>query len=335
MAWYWNEFIYIGLWILALFFGLGAAVYAIVTKEEEGFTDASTDVKSFLDIYKIKEVCEVFQVVYEAEVNAERADGTNQRPEAEARERANKNIASKIPGGPLVCPPKIDESTDLKEQRDAFQKLPMNYLITIYATLLYSIVNLQMTYNKIVKTMVEANKAKAEGFEDICTAEEAAEKRKTQCKLPEELTPEEKAKIEAQYRTEIATKKQQMATALLEWMKPYKNQAKSEKESKAKDLATAISERETIRKKNKDAGEDVSDEDRKKQEQAEEKVTVLEEVVAYYAFTESYMNYSMGDMLTQCKKLISKIDVLKKKLEKGDTTLPQDSFVDFFQSPLH
>ena len=51
MAWYWNEFVYIGIWILVLFFGLGAAVYAIIMEEEE-FVDAGFDVGSFLNSYK-------------------------------------------------------------------------------------------------------------------------------------------------------------------------------------------------------------------------------------------------------------------------------------------
>jgi hypothetical protein len=43
----------------------------------------------------------------------------------------------------------------------------------------------------------------------------------------------------------------------------------------------------------------------------------------------------MDDMIKQCRRLTAKIDVLKKKLEAGDTTLPQESFMDYFASPLH
>ena len=335
MAWYWNEFVYIGIWVLVLFFGLGAAVYAIMTEEEEGFVDVATDVKSFLNFYKIDDVCKIFQFVYEAEVNAERANGNTQRSEAEARERANKNLKGKIVGGPLQCPADFPSSDDLKEQRDAFLKLPTNFLVTIYNTILYSLVNLQLTYNKIVKTMIEANKAKAEAFEDICTKEQAEEKRKTQCKLPEDLTPEEKVKLEAQYKADIIKKKQEMSVALASWMKEYLSNTQTMKNNQAKDLQKALLERETIRKKNKDAGEDVSDEDQKAQEAAEEKYTVLEEVVAYLAYTEAFMAYPIDKMIEQSNKLIAKINVLKKKLEAGDTTLPQESFMDFFESPLH
>ena len=336
MAWYWNEFVYIGIWILVIFFGLGAAVYAILmSDDEEGFQDQSFDVGSFLNLYKIKDVCEVFQPVYEAEVNAERADGTTQRSEQEARERAAKNIQGKIPGGPLQCPVQVSTSDDLREQRDAFQKLPDTYLITIYATLLYSLVNLQMTYTKIVKTMVAANQAKAEGFEDICTAEQAEEKRKGQCKLPEEVTPEEKQKIEERYKAEIAKKKMTMIQGLGKWMTDYKNGVIKSKNDNAKELQKALVERELIRKKNKDAGTDISDEDQKKQEAAEERYTVVEEVVQRLTFTETFMNSSMDDMIKQCRRLTAKIDVLKKKLEAGDTALPQESFMDYFASPLH
>jgi hypothetical protein len=336
MAWYWNEFVYIGIWILMIFFGLGAAVYSILTQDnEEDFVDASFDVATFLNAYKVKEICEVFAKVYEAEVNAERADGTNQRPEAEARERANKSLQGKIPGGPLQCPPTFPTTEDLREQRDAFKALPDTTLISIYATLLYSIVNLQMTYNKIVKTMVEANNAKKEGFEDICTKEEAEEKRKTQCKLPEEVSPEERAKIEAQYKQEIITKKQQLIAALGKWMGEYKSQVKSQRESKVKDYQKAVVARELIRKKNKDKGEDISNEDEQAQERAEENALTLEETVSYLAYTESYMNLSIDDAIKKSKDLMQKIDVLKKKLEAGDTTLPQESFMDYFVSPLH
>jgi hypothetical protein len=336
MAWYWNEYIYIGIWILVIFFGLGAAVYTILTSnEEEGFMDASFDVATFLNAYKVKDICDVFAKVYEAEVNAERANGTNQRPEAEARERANKNLATKIPGGPLQCPPTFLISEDLRANRDAFKALPDTTLITIYGTLLYSIVNLQMTYNKIVKTMVEANKAKAEGFQDICTKEEAEEKRKAQCKLPEEVTPEERAKIEAQYKEEITTKKKQLIAALGKWMGDYKSQTRKQREDKGKEYQKAVVERDLIRKQNKDKGEDVSDGDKQKQEQAEEAAMVLEESVSYLAYTEGYMTLSMDDMIKKSKDLIQKIDVLKKKLEAGDTTLPQESFMDYFVSPLH
>ena len=335
MAWYWNEFIYIGIWILMIFFGLGAAVYTILMEDEEGFVDASFDVATFLNGYKVKDICEVFAKVYEAEVNAERANGTNQRPEEEARERANKNLLGKIPGGPLQCPPTLLSSEDLREQRDAFKALPPTLLISIYGTLVYTTVNLQMTYNKIVKTMVEANKAKAEAFQDICTKEEAEEKRKSQCKLPEEVSPEERAKIEAQYKQEITTKKQQLIAALGKWMGEYKSQTKSQRESKAKDYAAAVVARELIRKQNKDKGEDVSNEDQQKQERAEETAILLEETVSYLAYTESFMNFSIEDMVKKSKELIQKIEVLKKKLEQGDTTLPQESFMDMFASPLH
>ncbi len=335
MAWYWNEFVYIGIWILIIFFGLGTAVYSILTQDDEGFVDASFDVATFLNAYKVKDICEIFAKVYEAEVNAERANGTNQRPEAEARERANRNLQGKIPGGPLQCPPNLLASDDLRVQRDAFKALPDTTLISIYATLLYSLVNLQMTYNKIVKTMVEANNAKKEGFEDICTKEEAEEKRKTQCKLPEEVSPEERAKIEAQYKQEITTKKQQLIAALGKWMGEYKTQTKSQREARVKDYQKAIVARELIRQKNKDKGEDISSEDEKNQEQAEEAATILEETVSYLAYTEAFMNFSMEDMIKKSKELIAKIDVLKKKLEAGDTTLPQESFMDYFVSPLH
>ena len=335
MAWYWNEYIYIGLWILMIFFGLGAALYSILTQEEEEFVDASFDVETFLNAYKVKEICDVFAKVYEAEMNAERADGTTQRSEAEARERANKNLQGKIPGGPLQCPPSMPTSDDLREQRDAFKALPETTLITIYATLLYSVVNLQMTYNKIVKTMVEANKAKTEAFEDICSKEEAEEKRKTQCKLPEDVTPEEKAKIEAQYKQEILVKKQSLIAALGKWMGDYKSGIQKQREAGVKEFQKAILEREKIRKENKDKGEDISDEDERKQEKAEETATILEEAVSYLAFTEGYMSFSIDDMLKKSKELLVMIDVLKKKLEKGDTTLPQESFMDYFVSPLH
>ena len=335
MAWYWNEYIYIGVWILVIFFGLGAAVYSILTKEEEEFIDASFDVATFLNAYKVKDICEIFAKVYEAEVNAERADGTNQRPVKEARERANKTLAQKIPGGPLQCPPTFPPSEDLRASRDAFKALPDTTLITIYATLLYSSVNLQMTYNKIVKTMMEANKAKAEGFEDICTKEEADEKRKAQCKLPEDVSPEERAKIEAQYKEEITKKKQLLMTALGKWTSAYKSETQKQREGKGKEYQKAVVERDLIRKQNKDKGEDVSDEDKQKQEKAEETAIILEETVSYLAYTESFMTLPTEDMIKKCKDLIQKIDVLKKKLEAGDTTLPQESFMDMFASPLH
>jgi hypothetical protein len=335
MVWYWNEFVYIGIWVLLIFFGLGAAVYAALSNKEEDFVDQSTDIKSFLDFYKIDDVCKVFQVVYEAEVNAERADGKSQRPESEARERANKNLSQKIAGGPLSCPPSFPNSEDLKENRDAFMKLPVNYLVSLYATMLYSLVNLQMTYNKIVKTMVEANKARMEAFVDICTPEQAEEKRKQECKLPEDVTPEEKAALEQKYKEEIIKKKQEMASALLSWMQSYLQEVKRNRDAKAQDLQKALVQRELIRKKNKDAGEDVSDEDRKTQEQAEEAYTVLEEIVATLNYTEAFMAYPIDKMIEQSNKLIEKIDVLKKKLEKGDTTLPQESFMNYFHSPLH
>ena len=335
MAWYWNEYVYIGIWILMIFFGLGAAVYAIVTEENDDFVDVGYDVESFLAAYKVKEICDVFAVVYEAEVNAERADGANQRPEAEAREKANANLKAKIPGGPLQCPPAVTTSDDLREQRDAFKALPDTTLITIYATLLYSTVNLQMTYDKIKKSMEEANKAKKEGFEDICTKEEAEAKRKTQCKLPEEVTPEEKAKIEAQYKQEITAKKQSLVSGLNSWMSTYKSQVQKAKDDNTKDYQKALVAREVIRKKNKEKGKDVSKDDEKAQEQAEETALVLEEIVLRLAYTESYMNLSTDDMIKKCKELMQKITVLKKKLEAGDTTLPADSFLDYFVSPLH
>jgi hypothetical protein len=126
-----------------------------------------------------------------------------------------------------------------------------------------------------------------------------------------------------------------MIQALGNWMKDYLSQVVSTRNAKAKELQEAILAREVIRKKNKDAGEDISDEDQRKQETAEEQVTILEEIVARLNYTEAFMKYSIDDMIKQSKSLIGKIDVLKKKLEAGDTTLPQESFMDYFVSPLH
>ena len=335
MAWYWNEYVYIGIWILMLFFGLGAAVYAMVTGNEEGFVDPSFDLPSFLAPYKIKEVCEVFQPVLEAEINAERADGTSQRSDAEARERAMKNLQSKIPGGSLQCPIQFNTSEDLREQRDQFQKLPETFLVTIYATLVYSVVNLQMTYNKIVKTMQEANKAKQEAFEDICTPEQATEKRKTQCKLPEEVTPEEKANLEERYKAEITKKKTTMIQALNAYIANSKSDVSSKKQTAQKEFQAAFFGRQTLRKKVKDKGENASSEDQKALEEVEERVAILEETISQLSYTEIFLSRSMDDMIKESKSLIQKIDVLKKKLEAGDTTLPQESFMDYFVSPLH
>lgn len=335
MAWYWNEFVYVALWILVIFFGLGLAIYNIVMAEDEGFEDISFDIASFLNGYKVKEICQVFDKVYQAEVNAERANGTSQRPLAEARERANKNLSQKIPGGPLQCPPILLESDDLRKQRDAFKALPATTLITIYGTLLYTIVNLQMTYNKITDTMIQANKARVETFQDICTKEEADQKRKAQCKLPEEVTPEEKAKIEADYKKEITTKKQELMNALTTWKSETLSQTKSERETKANEYQAAIVTRDRISKQNKDKGDDINQQDTQSQENAEESVLMLRERVSYLAYTESFMMLSTDEMIGKSKELIKKIDVLQKKLEAGDTTLPTESFMDMFASPLH
>jgi tryptophanase len=126
-----------------------------------------------------------------------------------------------------------------------------------------------------------------------------------------------------------------MIQSLGKWMKEYLSEVVSSRNAKAKELQSALIQRETIRKKNKDAGEDVSDEDQRKQENAEEQATILEEIVARLNYTEAFMKYSMDDMIKQSKTLIGKIEVLKKKLEAGDTTLPQESFMDYFVSPLH
>ena len=341
MSWYWNETIYVGLWVflvVPLFIALLVSFTAAPAKEGfEASQQDPLDLEGFFQKYQVSETCEIFQPVFESVVTAESIQGKTRLSEEEARERAKKTIAAEVPKGPMTCPFEIPKEKDLQKIHTFMKQLDPLFLATSYATLIYSAVNLQISYNKIKSSLQQAAAAR-QGFQDMCTPEEAEKKRQLQtpsCKLPEEVTPEEKAQIETKQKAEILVKMEVLNAAIWKWRDDKGVQIKSQVESQTKVVLGLQLEKAKLEQKVKDEGEDVSDELKNQLQKAAEDLEVNRVMLEYVQTYQMYLGMTISDVVVKCKDLITKISKLKKQLEKGDYTPPTEGYENYFLSPLH
>ncbi len=211
------------------------------------------------------------------------------------------------------------------------------FLATCYATLLYSAVNLQISYNKIVSSLQQAAAAR-QGFEDMCTPAEAEAKRKLQppsCKLPEEVSPEQKAEMEAKQKEAILAKMEVLNSNLWKWREDKGKQLASQLDAQTKSVQAKQILKTKLEDKIKDKGEDADDDLKNQLQAAAEDLETNKAMLEYLQFSQSYLAMKLSDVVVKCKDLITKIAKLKKQLEKGDYSPPSEGYENYFVSPLH
>jgi hypothetical protein len=341
MSWYWNETIYVGLWVflvVPLFIAFLVSFTSAPVKE--GFEVAKQDpldLEGFFEKYQVKDICEIFQPVFESVTTAESVQGKTKLSEEEARERAKKTIAAQVPNGPLRCPLELPKEKDVNTIFGFMKEMDPLFLATCYATLLYSAVNLQISYNKIVSSLQQAAAAR-QGFEDMCTPAEAEAKRKLQppsCKLPEEVSPEQKAEMEAKQKEAILAKMEVLNSNLWKWREDKGKQLASQLDAQTKSVQAKQILKTKLEDKIKDKGEDADDDLKNQLQAAAEDLETNKVILEYLQFSQSYLAMKLSDVVVKCKDLITKIAKLKKQLEKGDYSAPSEGYENYFVSPLH
>lgn len=333
MAWYWNEWVYILLWILI---GVGILTGAIVVNQTEGFQAQQTDpadLGAFFEPYQVKDVCEIYMYVYPKVVAGELSDGTNQRSEEEARERANTLLKQSIPGTLLNCPISYPTAKSLQDAFEYIQTVPDDFLATVYATLLFCTTRLQQSLLDITKALKKAASSQREGFADVCSKEEAekkrAEKKQDTCVLPEDIPETEKAQT-------IVKKLAKLVQIQLTWRSAYLGAIDKSIEDLKKPYAAALLSKQTLDEKLKDKKADaISTEDREKQSEIAETVGIYEAKIIELNYTKYNLNQTIPTLVKACKDLIPKLETLRKNMEAGNYSVPAEGFSDFFQSPLH
>jgi hypothetical protein len=263
---WWNEYIYIAIWvIIILSILLGVSLGG---NQEDSFINApgtEIDLQAFFQPYRLKDVCTLYGPVYDSIViSFKPLEGQ------EAREAANKEVKKHIPGGPLNCALTLPSSKEPQDIFNFLSGLSDTFLADIYATLLFTVSTLQSTLDQIQDSLTKVPPTPPPGkvfenYEDVCTPQDAEKKRAAKiptCLLPEDVSPEA-----------LITKSKEKLARLQSAFALYKT----------KSTAPA-----------------------------------------------ALLQLSFDDLLQKGKDLSKKVQALKKKLETGDITPPQESFVDYF-----
>jgi hypothetical protein len=334
MAWYWNEWVYIVLWILII---VGILTGALVISKTEEFQDVQDplDLALFFQPYQPEDVCEIYAYVYPKVVASEMSDGTNRRSDEEARERADKLLKQQIPGTLLKCPIQYPKEKNIDVVFPYLTDLPDSFLATLYATLIFSTTKLQKSLVDLTKALQSAANAKKEGFADICSKEEAdakraaeKEKEKESCVLPDAIPVEERLQ-------KILGKMAIMSKTYLDWRNGFISEINRQLEGLKKPYAEALMKNALLKKKLEDKKPDeISDEDRTQQSEMAETVGAYEGALLDLNFTKSNLTQSIPSLVKACKEIIPKLTALQKNLENGNYSVPAEGFENFFQSPL-
>jgi len=192
MEWWWNEYIYIGIWfVIILSFVLGISL----APNKDTFTDLNgndIDLQAFFQPYHIKEVCTLYGPVYDSIVLSYKPlEGQA------ARDEANKEVKKHVPGGPLNCSLVIPSSKEPQDIFNFLSGLSDTFLTDIYATLLFTVATLQSTLDQVQDSLTNVPPTPPPGkvfenYEDVCTPQDAEKKRAARvptCLLPEDVSP--------------------------------------------------------------------------------------------------------------------------------------------------
>jgi hypothetical protein len=213
MEWWWNEYIYIGIWfVIILSFILGIS---LSPRKEDSFLDINNDdidLQALFQPYHIKEVCTLYGPVYDSIVlSFKPLEGQA------ARDEADKEVKKHVPGGHLNCSIALPSSKEPQDIFNFLSGLSDTYLADIYATLLFTVSTLQSTLNQIQDSLTKVPPTPPPGkvfesYEDVCSPQDAAKKRAAQiptCLLPEDVSPEA---LTTKSKEKIARLKSALAT---------------------------------------------------------------------------------------------------------------------------
>jgi hypothetical protein len=339
MAWYWNEWVYILLWILII---IGILTGAIVASTSEGFQNIQDplDLALFFQPYQPEDICEIYAFVYPKVVEGEAIDGTNRRSEAEARERATKVLQQAIPGELLKCPIEYPKDKSIDAVFPYMIDLPDTFLATLYATLIFCTTKLQKSLYDVTKALQEAANAQKEGFQNenanICSKEaaeakrkELAEKEKANCVLPESIPVEQRTQ-------QLLAKMAKLSKGYLDWRNGKIQQVETQINQVKEPYAKAKVASEVLKAKLKEKNPDeISDDDRNEQSNLAEQVSTYEAVLLELNYTKFNLTQTIPALVNSSKEMMPKLVKLQKNLESGNYSVPAEGFENFFQSPLH
>lgn len=328
-------------WILftiAVFFVVYKRV-CYLTSSQEQFQDVydPTDLTAFFKPFQVNEVCTIFQYIYPKLVQSESLGENQQRKSDEqAREAAQTVLKRFIPGEILKCPVKIPAEKTIEAADEFLSTLPDTYLATVYATLVYCTKNLQQSIGTMTTAIRNADAAKQEGFTNVCSKDQADEKRKAQaslqCTLPEELTDEQKKQIELTKKQRIQAKLKTLVDTYTSWRQD--TLAKNEKALQdMKGLFERTKgEKELLDKRVKEAGQDVPEELSNKQQAVSEAYGPLELKYNELLLLRTNLQQSTASLVQTCQSILPKLEKIKGSLEEGNYS--SSILEGFFQSPL-
>ena len=193
MEWWWNEYIYIGIWFVII---LSILLGVSLSPNKDTFIDVpdgTIDLQAFFQPYRIKDVCSIYSPVYDSIViSFKPLEGQA------ARDEADKELKKHIPGGPLNCALTIPSSKEPQDIFNFLSGLSDTFLADIYATLLFTVSTLQSTLDKVQDSLTNIPPTPPPGkvfenYEDVCTPQDAEKKRAAKiptCLLPEDVSPE-------------------------------------------------------------------------------------------------------------------------------------------------
>jgi hypothetical protein len=193
---------------------VSCAVLMIFLKanNREGFEEQSVveKWKSAASEKKLEEICAIYNEIYEKILKVEKGSPEASVSDAQAREKTDERFSTRMKVNPIPCQ-KVSESLKENNMEGLFTKiqtLPDLLYVQAYETAIACRGLLIENYNRIN----EAESRRKEGFENICSDEEAklqrqmkAEQKASKCVLPEDVPPEKKEDVIEAKLTKMAS----------------------------------------------------------------------------------------------------------------------------------
>jgi hypothetical protein len=194
----------------------------------EGFEESQYEAKwnELVEANKVEDVCSLYTDIYEKILTVEKgAPGGETKTDAQAREATDARFASVMTQKPVSCS-LFKELQETKGNLTSFflviTKTPDSFFPQVYDTANGCLRLLIDQYNQVQS----AEQRRVEGFQDLCTEEQAKERREflkqtnpnedfKKCLLPEEI-PEDKKK------STVETKLSKLETSWNEYKKTIK-----------------------------------------------------------------------------------------------------------------
>jgi hypothetical protein len=202
--------------LIGILFSFLLLMWFLKLRVREGFEDLGfvTKWKDLVETYKVKEVCDLYNEIYDKTLALEKGAPPDQKTDAQARESVDAKFAQVMKEKPFSCGTveEINKATAVDSFYTGIVKVSPRFLVQVHDTASACRTLLIQAYLKIK----ESEERKEEGFvnKPVCDTETAQRKREAQaeqdCVLPEQIPTEQKEKV-------IQTKLQQFE----EVWKPY------------------------------------------------------------------------------------------------------------------